>query len=179
MIGMTLEGLVEAIKTSGQHSYIYHFTDESNFPTIETHGLLSKSEMARLGIAAQAPGGNSWSWEADRIKGISDYISLCMTRNHPMCHTATKEERITKPRYLCIKPDILLNEGVLFAFDIANKSGIEVMPIRDALPLIDYHVIYTRTDWRNSEVQARLTAAERCEVLVPKHIPVNKIARTY
>jgi hypothetical protein len=32
---------------------------------------------------------------------------------------------------------------------------------------LDLEVIYTRTDWKDPKVQARLKAARLCEILVP------------
>lgn len=176
---MKLEELVSLIEKSKQHSFLYHFTDERNFPLIKSHGLLTKNEMRRIGIWPEAPSGNQWSWDADDHKGISNYVSLCMTRNHPMCHIATKEERIVTPRYLCIKPDVLLMNGVMFAGDIANKSTVRLVPIRDALEEMDIEVLYSRTDWRNPDVQARLRVVEKYEILVPATIPLSKIPKVY
>jgi ssDNA thymidine ADP-ribosyltransferase, DarT len=176
---MTLEELISKIESSKQHSFLYHFTDERNFPLIKKHGLLTKNEMRRKGIWPEAPSGNQWSWDADDHKGISDYVSLCMTKNHPMCHVATKEERVVTPRYLCIKPDILLTEGVMFAGDIANKSTVTLRPIREAVEHIDIEVLYSRTDWKNPEVQSRLRVAEKYEILVPGIISLSMIPRVY
>jgi hypothetical protein len=176
---MNIQKLVDTIKSSTQHNYIYHFTDEENFPQIKQHGLLSKVELNRLGIKPQKPSGNDWSWDADAHKGISEYISVCLTRSHPMCHTAQAEKRISTPRYLCIEPNELLRDGVMFAFDIANKSGVEILPLEEALDGMDIEVLYTRTDWKDDSIQARLKAVERYEVLVPVSIPLNQIPRVF
>ncbi len=36
-------------------------------------------------------------------------------------------------------------------------------------------MIYSRTDWRDPQVNARLKAAERLEILVPNAIPLEMI----
>jgi hypothetical protein len=41
--------------------------------------------------------------------------------------------------------------------------------------MIDYEVLYTRTDWRDPVIQQRLAQAERCEILVPRFIPLELI----
>jgi hypothetical protein len=41
--------------------------------------------------------------------------------------------------------------------------------------MIDYEVLYTRTDWRDSAIQQRLAQSERCEILVPGFIPLDLI----
>lgn len=176
---MTLEDLVQTIKQSGQHSYVYHFTDPRNFPLIETHGLLSKNAMRQRGIWPSAPSGNQWSWDADDRLGISKYVSLCMTLKHPMCHTAKEEGRIINPNYLRILPDVLLTNGVLFAADIANKTGVQLVPLRDALDEIDVEVLYQRTKWSDPEVSKRLRAVERYEILVPNGIELRMIKKIW
>ncbi len=176
---MQLQDLVNKIANSTQHTYIYHFTDEENFSQIKQHGLLSKAELTKLGIVPKKPSGNEWSWNADAIKGISNYISVCLTRSHPMCYKAQVEERISAPRYLCIEPDELLRDDVMFAFDIANKTGVPILPLKEALKDMDLEVLYTRTDWKDDSIQARLKAVERYEVLVPVSIPLNKIPKVF
>lgn len=96
-----------------------------------------------------------------------------------MANKIVKEERVPNVRYLCIEPSVLLREGVLYSSDISNKAGVELIPISDAVNQIDFEVIYTRTNWSDSDVQTRLQAAEKCEILVPQFIPVDMIPRVY
>ena len=77
--------------------------------------------------------------------------------------------------FLNVHPDVLQWEGVRFTPDVANKSGVQVYSIEEALEMIDFEVLYTRTDWRNPEIQQRLRAAEKSEVLVPRFIPLELI----
>jgi hypothetical protein len=37
--------------------------------------------------------------------------------------------------------------------------------------MIDFEVLYTRTDWSDPAIYARRQAAERCEILVPDTVP--------
>ena len=172
---MSIQDLVNTIKSSTQHKCVYHFTDEENFSQIKQHGLLSKDELRRLQITPNRPSGNEWSWEADAQKGISGYISVCLTRDHPMCYAVKKKERIANPIYLHIEPNELLREGVMFAFDIANKANVPILPLNKALGCMDIEVLYTRTDWNDDSIRDRLNAVKRYEVLVPVSIPLNKI----
>jgi hypothetical protein len=41
--------------------------------------------------------------------------------------------------------------------------------------MIDFEVLYTRTEWRNPDIQKRLQQAEKCEILVPRKIPLEMI----
>jgi hypothetical protein len=68
---------------------------------------------------------------------------------------------------------VLQFKGVRFTRDVSNKVGVDSVPIAQAE--IDYQVLYTRTDWSNVAIHARLTQAEKCEVLVPCCIPLTYI----
>jgi hypothetical protein len=56
-----------------------------------------------------------------------------------------------------------------------NKSGVQSYSIHEASDMIDYEVLYTRTDWRDPAIQQRLAQAEKCEILVPGFIPLELI----
>jgi hypothetical protein len=173
---MTIDDLIAMISRSAQHTSLYHFTDERNLPLIAAHGLLSKNEMRLRGIWPTAPGGNQLSHSLDDWKGVSSYVSLCLTKSHPMLHVAKNEGRVDNVRYLRIHPQILKTEGVLFAPDIANKGGVMLTPLAASLGVIDTEVTYYRTEWRDPSIQNRLKAIERYEVLVPTCITPDFIS---
>jgi hypothetical protein len=154
----------------------YHFTDRRNAASIrERGGLYSLAALREMGIEIPAPGGNDWSHDADEMKGLDRYVHLCFRPNHPMEYVARQDGRIADSVYLQIHPDILRTEGVMFTPDVSNKTGVEVIPIADALEIIDFKVLYTRTDWNDPEVQQRLRQAEKYELLVPNHVPMKYI----
>jgi hypothetical protein len=128
-----------------------------------------------MGVEIPAPGGNDWSHDTDEMKGLDRYNHLCFRPNHPMEYVARQDGRITDSVYLQIHPDILRIEGVMFTPDVSNKSGVEVIPLADAMETIDFKVLYTRTDWSDPEVQQRLRQAENYELLVPNHVPMKYI----
>lgn len=41
--------------------------------------------------------------------------------------------------------------------------------------MIDFEVLYSRTDWTKAEIKARLLKAKKCEVLVPRIVPIKYI----
>jgi hypothetical protein len=41
--------------------------------------------------------------------------------------------------------------------------------------MIDFEVLYARTTWTDPEIQQRLRAAEKYEILVPRAIPLDLI----
>ncbi len=131
---MTIDDLVTSINGSAWNRYLYHFTDESNFPSIAQKGLFSKAKMKREGLPLpDAAGGNSLSRSLDAHKGIDADVSLCMTMNHPLKYLAQKAGRLPDPRYLAIAPDVLKRDGVRIALGVANATEVEILPIADAL----------------------------------------------
>jgi hypothetical protein len=96
-----------------------------------------------------------------------------------MNYIAKKEERIETPRYLCISPDVLLEDGVLFATDIANKTSVALNELRSSIDTIDVEVLYDRTDWKDATIQSRLKVVERYEILVPHGIALSRIPKVH
>ena len=174
---MTIEEFKKILATGHNYRSLYHFTDRANLPSIAEHGILSKQQASENGIAIAVPGGNQWSRNADVLKGLVDYVNLCFTTSHPMCHIAHMEGRIPNPHYLPINPDVLRIEGVKITLGVANKAGTELLNVEDGLERLDSQVLYTRTDWDNPDIQARLQNAEKCEILVPRVVPIELIKR--
>ena len=159
-----------------QIPFLYHFTDRRNLPLIrEMGGLYPLSELIKRQVAVPAPGGNQWSRDADDLKGMGNYVHLCFRNNHPMEFLARQDGRITDTIFLQIHPSVMQIPGVRFTQDVSNKAGVESVPINEAGQLIDFPVLYTRTDWSDPEIQQRLKQAEKYEVLVPACIPINLI----
>ena len=171
LTAMNTSQLIAYIKKSTQHRTLYHFTDEANFPSIDSKGLLSKERMRREGWWPHATGGNELSRQLDTACGIDPYVSLCMTRNHRMTYLAQRDGRLPNPRYLAIAPEVLEIEGTKIAFGVANSTSVDIFPVSEAIERLDLEVLYTRTDWSNPEIQTRLQAAEKFEVLVPDAVP--------
>lgn len=154
--------------------WLYHFTDEANLPPIRQHGgLYSLEELKKRNIAVPRPGGNDWSRDADRIKGLHRFVHLSFTDNHPMRHVAERDGRIGPVKILQVDASVMAQLGVLFSADISNKSGVDTFPNSEAEQRIDFQVIYEWTDWRDPAIQARRNRAKRAEVLVPNHIPLR------
>jgi len=106
---------------------------------------------------------------------MGKYVHLCLRNNHPMEFLARQEGRITDTIFLQIDPSVLQIPGVLFTPDVSNKAGVEPVPLGEAAQLIDFPVLYTQTDWSKPEIQQRLKQAEKCEILIPAHIPIGLI----
>lgn len=177
---MTIEQLIAIINSSTQHRNLYHFTDESNIPLIRERGILSKEQLRCRGLwPPPASGGNELSRQLDLARGIDPYVSLCMTQNHRMKFLAQQDGRLPSPRYLGIKPEVLLITGTRIAFGVANGNDVEILPAADAVSKLDVEVLYTRTDWSDPAINLRLQAAEKFEVLVPSVVPPELISGVY
>ena len=117
----------------------YHFTDRRNLTLIrELGGLFSLARLMERGIEIPAPGGNDWSHNADKNKGLDMYVHLCFKNNHPMEYIAHQDGRIEDSIFLRIHPEVLEFEGVMFTPDVLNKSGVRIHPIEDADEMIDF-----------------------------------------
>jgi ssDNA thymidine ADP-ribosyltransferase DarT-like protein len=92
-----------------------------------------------------------------------------------MEYVARQEGRIGDTIFLQVHPSVLQWEGVLFCPGMANTNGITFHTMEQARGMIDYDVLYTRTNWSDGSVQQRLQAAEKCEILVPRAIPLDLI----
>jgi hypothetical protein len=141
----------------------------------ERGGLYSLAMLRRMKIEIPAPGGNEWSHDADGRIGLDRYVHLCFRPTHPMEYVARQDGRIVDSVYLQIHPDVLKISGVMYTAGVSNKSGMRVYTLDQARDLIDFEVLYTGTDWRDPEIQLRLQNAEKCELLIPDHIPVELI----
>jgi hypothetical protein len=172
---MTIDEFVKILTESSQHKYLYHFTDRSNLESIQKFGIKSKTALQALNITPKAPGGNVWSRAADATKGLLNYVNLCFTRDHPMCHAAKGDGRLTDPIYIAISPDVLKIAGAKVTVDVANKAGVVLHDVAKGLILLDNDVIYNRTDWKDAAVKARLNAARKYELLIPVEVPLNLI----
>lgn len=155
---------------------LWHFTDHRNGQSIrKLGGLWSRAELARK-PAEFRPGGNQWSFDADEITGMDRYVHLCLRRNHPMEFLARQDGRIERTDWIRVDKAIFQIEGVLYSHGVSNQSGMKIVPIQDALDLIDFEMVCGSPDPRDPEVKARLDRAERCEVLVPDHVPLRYLS---
>jgi len=82
--------LATRVRGSTQQRHFFHFSDRKNLPSIKKHGLLSTSELRRLGLFKDVtPGGDTNSQESDHKTGTDQYVCLCFTDNHPMSYVAS------------------------------------------------------------------------------------------
>ena len=170
------EGSMEKTDPLRHIPELFHFTDRRNLASIRAHGgLLPLAHLRKRKIEIAAPGGNEWSHDADEMKGVDQHVHLCFRPTHPMEYVAREDGRITDSIFLQIHPDVLWWDDVKFTADVSNKSGVSLYTVEEARGLIDFEVLYTRTNWSDPAIQARLGQAEKYEILVPKKIPLSMI----
>lgn len=154
----------------------YHFTDTRNVPSIKSHGLMSLHLLRERGIAPPAAGGNDWSHEADERLGLHSYVHLCFLDQHPMEWTIRQDGRIKDTVFIKVDKSVLTRPGILLSNDVSNKAGVETFDFTRALDLMDFPVIYERTDWKDAAVQERRNVAKKYELLVPDHISADLLS---
>ena len=155
---------------------LWHFTDKSNLDSIVNFsGIISLRQITERKIAIPVFGGNQWSHDADRHKGLDNYVHLTFLDDHPMLYMARQEQRIREPIWLSIDLSVLLTPCVRYSADISNKSDVEIIDEDAAKNVIDFDVLFTYMDWRNPEIQQRRQMSLKSEILIPDIIPLDKI----
>lgn len=155
---------------------LYHFTDVRNINSIKQHGLLSWRELQARGIIPPAPGANELSHDLDVALDLDQYVHLCLWSEHPMEWRARQDGRILQSTFLKISTEVLNLPGLLFAADVANKTGVELLDFDAAVQMLDFEAVYRYLDWKDPEVKARVQASRRYEVLVPDRVPAQMIS---
>lgn len=110
------------------------------------------------------------------MRGLDEYVHLALLNEHPMDYRAKERGDIIQSVFLRIDSSILHRDGVLFCPDVSNKSGVAPLPLPQAIEVMDFEVVYDRTDWRDPEIKRRRTQAKKYELLIPGHIPLNLIS---
>jgi hypothetical protein len=152
----------------------YHFTDVRNLVSIRANGLLSLRELLARS-ADFAPGGNQWSHDADRYKGVDQHVHLSFSPNHPMEWCAKQDGRIGQSSVLRVRPEILATCGAKITLGVANASGVPLLDAEEALASLDFGALYPKSKWRDDETFARYKIARKGELLIPNHVPIDMI----
>lgn len=174
---MTTDQLIELIKKGNRAPCLHHFTDTRNIPSIAANGILSRTEIGRRNVCDVTFGGNQWSFDQDDRRGVSDYVHLCFFNQHPMEFRAKADERIQESFFIKILPEVLRIEGVLFCDGVANAADSNLFDVSQFEQFMDVEVLFQRTDWTLPEVQERLKAAKKYEILIPRHVPPELLRR--
>jgi ssDNA thymidine ADP-ribosyltransferase, DarT len=148
----------------------FHFTESINLPSIRIHGLLSLSELNRLKLLNVHYASSHESRSIDERYGLDKYVRLAFMNQHPMEYAAKKDGRLKDPKYLTVNSEILHREGVKVADGIAYAHEVQIYDLPEACDKLDFDVLYTRLDWKDPIIRARLLAAKKYELLIPNRV---------
>ena len=149
-------------------TWLYHFTDSRNIPSIrELGGLWSTAKLREMGVNFH-PGGNQHSLDADKMFGMDEYVHLCFSMQHPLAYLSSQDGRIAKLQWIYIDDaeGIFEIEGVRYCAEVSNKSGVNHYSIDYARENFDVEAM-SYIDFRVGNNHARKQAMEKCEILVP------------
>lgn len=154
---------------------VWHFTDRSNLASIMKYGLYSLEMLQKHNINVACYGADALSHNLDRHYGLDKYVHLSFIKEHPMCYRKHQSGDIPNPIWLAIDISVLFKDDVLFATDVANKTGVPTYNIDQLFQQADIEVLWGRTNWSDSEIKKRRIAAKKSELLVsniikPQHI---------
>lgn len=152
---------------------LYHFTDRDNLPSIINNGgLYSWHDCEDRNIHICKPGGDSLSRSLDSRDGLSYYVRVSFTRNHPMMYVAMNARRISNPIILEIDPSVIYYTSSRFSDRNATKNGANI-----GGSLTDFEQIHFRSVMANSHFDLHPEEQEfyQAEILIKNFIPLESI----
>ncbi|WP_151899697.1 DarT ssDNA thymidine ADP-ribosyltransferase family protein [Sulfurimonas hydrogeniphila] len=159
---------------------IWHFTDLSNLESIKKHGVLSLRNIIHNRIDVACYGANELSHNLDISKGLDQFVHLSFIKEHPMQHVKTQNGDIPNPVWLKIDASVLFRNRSIFSDRIANKTGAKIYgDINDLSKYIDLDVLWSRTDWRDPQIQQRRKNAKYGEIMIQDKIDIKDIVGVY
>jgi hypothetical protein len=137
-------------------------------------GLFSLKQLEEKGIAVPRPGGNNWSHDADRHKGLDVYIHLGFTQATRCC-SSTQGRKDYRPCMAEVDALGADRTGRCASPQMYQQERIPILDQKRALKRLDFEALFRYIDWSDPETNTRRQAAENSEILVPDTIPMEKI----
>jgi hypothetical protein len=169
---LKVENLINYIRGRTKYACLYHFTGEKNKRSIEEHGLLSTCERLsnkEIHVDPNQRGGDEVSDAIDERKCLNNFVNLSFIPRPPLYFVAQDAGRIPNPAFLAIDPNVLIVEGVHFAYGVANSRRTTIKPIADSVEQI-YKDIYGLDENYIETRNYFPKKARRSEILVPKKV---------
>lgn len=94
-----------------------------------------------------------------------------------MEYVARQDGRIGETMFIRVLPAVLDRPGIVFCTEVSIKAGASVRPLEEVDEYIDLEAVYSRTDWKDPEVQKRRNLMKKFEILIPDHIPVELLRK--
>lgn len=147
---------------------LFHFTDRKNIYSIKnSFGLLSNKMCSQNGINIPRPGGDDFSINLDKQRGLDDFIRLSFCKEHPMLFTAIKDNRISEPVILEISPEVIFFSHTRFTNQNALKSGTILSDSFDFFSKIKFDIFKSRY----FDLENQFRSQYQAEVLVLRSLP--------
>jgi len=172
---MTPDELVSLIKNEFRYWSLYHFSDRSNWDTINQYGLLSKQRLEDSNIIPPHPGGDDNSRQSDRQNGIYDCVCLSFTPQHPMAYRCREDGRHPNQIMITIDPNVLLTPGTRIAMGLANARGTSILDASEGVKELDTEIWYKDHGLPFPQIRDRVDAMKKVEVLVPQIVARQSI----
>lgn len=164
---------IQEILKSHKVNRLYHFTDRSNIPSIQTAGgLLSYSEIKSRGISIKHFGSSEFSRSRDQQKGLGNFVRLSFTRHHPMMYSVQKDGRMPNPVVLHIDPAVCSWKTTLFADQNAVRNNFNFGGDLSDFEKIRMDVV---TQYKHFDLSDEDKPYYQAEVMVQSYIPLSMI----
>jgi hypothetical protein len=147
---------------------LYHFTDASNIPSIEEHGLMSASNLVESAIVSKM-NSDEVSRSLDASRNLENFVRLSFCSANPMMYVVYNAGRISEPVRLEIKLEAVSRPGVKFSDCNANRVDARVSTNPN---IVRFDVVKAPTVF---DVAADLRQFYQAEVLVPSPLPRHLI----
>lgn len=152
--------------------FLFHFTDERNWPSIQSHGgLFSRFECIRRGIEIVQTGGNQRSVSRDRDLRYNEDVHLCYHWDQPMKYVRQRAD-LGPCVILRVSTDVMYWRDTRFSDFNALDSHATVATDAAALGKVrldlatrGYGALGRKTETARAHIQA--------EVLVRREIPLE------
>lgn len=154
-----------------QVTSIWHFTDRSNYNSIQKHGLLCLEYIENRGVNVNCYGGNALSHNLDRRYGLDSYVHAAFIPKHPMLYAKKISGEIKNPIWLKIDARVLFNPSTLFCDQIANARNAALISADKLDKCINLDALY------NNPYASKDT--QKAQILIPKMISPNLIQGVY
>ena len=147
---------------------LFHFTDASNIPSIEKHGLMSSASLVEKLIESKM-NSDELSRSLDSQADLANYVRLSFGPNNPMMYQAVAEKRISQLVMLQIKLEVVSRSGARFCDCNATRGDAR----QSSNPsIVRFDVVRAKNQ---GDVEKELQRFYQAEVLVPSPIPPHLI----
>ena len=147
---------------------LYHFTDASNIPSIEQHGLMSASNLVESAISAKM-NSDDLSRSLDASANLQNFVRLSFCSDNPMMYVAYHQGRISQPVRLEIKLEAVSRPGVRFTD--CNATRVEARHSTNP-SIVRFDVVKAKKVF---DIAPDLRRFYQAEVLVPSPLPRHLI----